>query len=623
VTAGYYNDAAPVFDPEGKYLYFFTNRSFKPIYSDLDNTWIYANTTLVAAVPLRKDVPSPLAPRNDVEGEKEKKDEEKDAAEAGKEKGAAADKAKAADKTKADEKPKEPPKPVEIDLAGFEERIVLLPPAPGNYDRLAAVQGKVLYRRVARTGEAEDAPSPLVAYDLEEREEKTVVADVDGFELAADGSKLLVWKKDDYAIVEPKPDQKLEKKLATKDLERTIDPRAEWRQMFDDAWRFERDYFYDPNLHGVKWPEMKQRYGKLLDDAVTRWDVSFVIGEMIAELNSSHSYRGGGDVEEPLKRGVGLLGADFALENGAYRVKRILRGAPWDTEVRSPLDRPGVDVKEGDYLLAVDHVPLDPSLDPWAAFQGLAGKTVMLTVGPNPTLAGSRDVLVETLESEGRLRNLAWIEDNRRKVDQATGGRVGYVYVPDTGREGQTELVRQFTGQFQKDGLIVDERFNSGGQIPDRFVELLNRPLYNYWAVRDGRDWQWPPVAHVGPTVMLINGWSGSGGDAFPLYFKQAGVGPLIGTRTWGGLIGISGAPDLVDGGGVTVPTFGIYSTDGRWIVEGHGVEPDIEVVDDPSLMQNGGDPQLERAIQEVLKRLEANPPKRPARPAYTDRSGR
>ncbi len=361
----------------------------------------------------------------------------------------------------------------------------------------------------------------------------------------------------------------------------------------------------------------------MLEDAVTRWDVNFVIGEMIAELNSSHSYRGGGDVEEGPKRGVGMLGADFALENGAYRIERILRGAPWDTEVRSPLDRPGVDVKEGDYLLAVDHVPVDVGKDPWAALQGLAEKTILLTLNSSPSMQGAREVLVETLESEGRLRNLAWIEQNRRKVDEATKGRVGYIYVPDTGRTGQTELVRQFSGQFQKEGLIVDERFNSGGQIPDRFVELLNRPLYNYWAVRDGRDWQWPPVAQVGPTVMLINGWSGSGGDLFPLYFKQAGIGPLIGTRTWGGLIGISGVPPLVDGGVVTVPTFGIYSTDGRWIVEGHGVDPDIEVVDDPSLMQDGGDPQLDRAIQEVLRMLEANPPRRPAKPAYPNRSGR
>jgi tricorn protease len=227
---------------------------------------------------------------------------------------------------------------------------------------------------------------------------------------------------------------------------------------------------------------------------------------------------------------------------------------------------------------------------------------------------------VETLAQEGRLRNLAWIDANRRKVLDATGGKVGYIYVPDTGLGGQTELVRQFLGQRQMDGLIIDERFNSGGQIPDRFIELLNRPITNFWGVRDGHDWQWPPFAHTGPKVMLINEWSGSGGDAFPYYFRQAGLGPLIGKRTWGGLIGISGAPTLVDGGSITVPDFGIYSTDGKWIIENHGVDPDIEVEQDPSKMANGGDPQLERAIQEVLARMKTDPPVRPKKPAYPRR---
>jgi tricorn protease len=320
---------------------------------------------------------------------------------------------------------------------------------------------------------------------------------------------------------------------------------------------------------------------------------------------------------------VGLLGCDFTLENGAYRIARIVKGAPYDSEARSPLAQPGINVAEGDYLLAVNRVPLDVTQDPWAAFQGLGGKTVILTVSSKPTREGARDVVVETLASEERLRNLAWINEKRLMVDKASGGRIGYIYVPDTGTDGQTELMRQFAGQFTKDGLIIDERFNSGGQIPDRFVELLNRPITNYWGVRDGRDWQWPQVAHNGPKAMLINGWSGSGGDCFPFFFKKAGLGPLIGMRTWGGLIGISGAPGLIDGGGVTVPTFGIYSTDGQWIIEGHGVEPDIEVVDDPGLMAKGGDPQLERAVKEVMTSIEKNPPHRPAKPPYPNRAGR
>ena len=401
-----------------------------------------------------------------------------------------------------------------------------------------------------------------------------------------------------------------------------IDPVAEWQQMFTEAWRLERDYFYDPNMHGVDWPAMRERYGRILKDAVTRWDVNYVIGELIAELNASHAYRSGGDLENPLQRGVGYLGVDFALENGAYRIKKIVEAAPWDAEVRSPLKQPGIDVKEGDYLLAVNGLPLDTELEPYAAFQGLADKPVFLTVNSEPKLEGSREVLVQTLANEARLRHLAWIEKNRHQVDQASGGQIGYVYVPDTGRNGQNELVRQFRAQYTKAGLIIDERFNSGGQIPDRFVEMLSRKTLNYWGVRDGEDWSWPEVANPGPKAMLINGWSGSGGDCFPFYFQKAGLGPLIGTRTWGGLIGITGSPDLVDGGSVTVPTFGIYSTKGEWIIEGYGVDPDIKVVDDPSLMAKGEDPQLNRAIEEVMKALKKTPAPEVKKPKYPLRAG-
>lgn len=616
VTSDFYSTATPVFDPDGKYLYALTNRSFDPIYSDLDNSFIYTNTTQIAAIALRRDVPSPLAPRNDAEGDdtkdgKDKKDAEK-AEKAGKDDKAAKKDAKA-------DKP-EPPKPVEIDLDGFESRLVVLPPKAGNYDGLAAVSGKVLYRRGPRTGSGDEA-QPVVYYDLEEREEKTVIADADLFQLTADGKKALVRKKDDWAVIEIKADQKIDKKLPTGELTMTLDPPAEWRQIFTDAWRLERDYFYDPTLHQVDWNAMRQRYGTLLDACVTRWDVNVLIGELIAELNSSHAYRGGGDTEKPLEAGVGLLGADFALENGAYRIARILRAAPYDQDGRSPLLQPGVDVKEGDYLLAVNREPLDARVDPWAAFAGLAGKPVLLTVSAKPTMEGAREVLVETLKDDYRLRNLAWIEEKRQMVNRLSGGRIGYIYVPDTGQDGQTELVRQFRGQFTKDGLVIDERFNSGGQIPDRFVELLNRPLYNFWGVRDGHDWPWPPVAHNGPKAMLVNGWSGSGGDCFPFYFKEAKLGPLVGMRTWGGLIGMSGAPTLIDGGNVTVPTFGIYSTDGEWIIEGHGVEPDVEVVDDPGLMARGGDPQLEKAVALVMEQLARTPPVQPRKPAYPNRS--
>ncbi|MCX8108286.1 MAG: PDZ domain-containing protein [Verrucomicrobiae bacterium] len=649
VTSGFYDDSQPVFDPEGKYLFFLTGRSFQPIYSDVDNSWIYANTTRIAAVPLRKDVPSPLAPRNDEEPEKKKTDEgkstdkqpDKQNPDNTKEphkprsdkhddsttdpdqpqKDTADSTQKTQDKkTERDRKDDQKPKPVEIDLDDFEGRVVLLPPRAGRYANLCTVPGKIIYRVLPRTG-SDGGPSPVEFYDLEKRETRRIVDDADDIELSANRDKLLVRKANAYHVIEPKEGQRLDKRIDTSTFEALIDPVAEWKQIFNDAWRFQRDYFYDPALHGVNWGEIRERYLRLLADAVTRWDVNYILGELIGELNSSHTYRGGGDTENPPTRGVGYLGCDFVFTNGAFQIAKILRGAPWDAEVRSPLLSPGItNVNEGDYLLAVNGEPIDTSEDPWAAFQGLADKPVLITVNSKPTFEGAREVLVHTLASEARLRNLAWINENRLRVEKLSDGKVGYVYVPDTGQNGQNELVRQWRAQISKPGLIIDERFNSGGQIPDRFVELLNRPLRNFWGVRDGRDWTWPPFAHFGPKAMLINGWSGSGGDCLPYYFKQSGLGPLIGLRTWGGLIGMTGVPQLIDGGTVTVPTFGIYSTNGQWIIEGYGVDPDIEVVDDPAAMARGEDPQLERAVKEVLKMLSENPPPQPRKPPYPKR---
>ncbi|HZM06002.1 MAG TPA: PDZ domain-containing protein, partial [Candidatus Saccharimonadales bacterium] len=545
VTSGYYDDDEPVFDPDGKYLFYRSGRDFSPLYSDLDETWIYPNTTQLIAVSLRKDVPSLLAPRNDDEGDKDKKDPDKDKdkdkkskkedkTESGKD---SADKKDKKSDAKDEAKEEKPPEPVEIDLADFERRAVVLPTKAGPVADLAAVSGKLIYRHRPREGSG-DEKSKLVYFDFEKREEKTILEDVDQSILAAKEEKLLVRRKDEYAIIEAKENQKFEKKLPVNGLETMIDPMAEWKQIFADTWRFYRDYFYDPNMHGEDWNAMRQRYGDLLKDAVTRWDVNYVLGELIGELNSSHTYRSGGDVEKDLQRGVGYLGVDFSLENGAYRIEKIIDGAAWDVEVRSPLLAPGVNVKEGTYLLAVNGLPLDASEEPEAAFQGLADKPVFLTVNDKPSLPGSREVLVQTLSSEARLRHLAWIEKNRQRVDKASGGQLGYIYVADTGENGQSELVRQFRAQFDKAGLIIDERFNSGGQIPDRFIEMLARKTLNYWGVRDGHDWPWPPTANSGPKAMLINGWSGSGGDCFPFYFRKAGLGPLIGARTWGGLIG-------------------------------------------------------------------------------------
>lgn len=629
VTSGFYDDSLPVFDPEGKYLFFRSGRTFDPLYSDLDDTWIYPNTGNLMAVPLRRDVPSPLAPRNDEE-EKQPDDTKKDEAKKPDAKPETAPPAEAAGKEAG--APKEPPKTeadkakqaksMAIDFTDFERRAVQLPTKAGGYADLVAVKGKLIYRWLGRAGTGENAA--IDYYDLEKRETKRIVDGADDLALAAKGEQLLVRKGRDYYIIEPKENQSLSRHINPADLETTIDPRAEWRQLFTDAWRIERDFFYDPTMHGVDWPAMRTQYGQLLDQCVTRWDVNYVIGELIAELNCSHTYRGGGDVEKSPEMRVGYLGCDFVLTNGAYQIGKIYDGGAWDSEVRSPLLRPGLtNVQEGDYLLAVNGVPLDPKQDPWAAFQGLADETVMLTVNRRPTRDGATNVFVHTLDNELRLRNLAWIEANRRRVDEASDGQVGYIYVPDTARNGQNELVRQYQAQFKKPGLIIDERFNSGGQIPDRFIELLGRKVENYWAVRHGQDWQSPANAHHGPMAMLINGWSGSGGDCFPYYFRKAGLGKLIGTRTWGGLVGINGTPGLIDNGNVTAPAFAIYDTKGNWIIEGEGVSPDIEVIDDPAEFARGRDPQLERAIAEVLRELRTNPPVQPHRPKYADRAGK
>ena len=609
VTTGYLNDTQPVFEPEGKYLYYASDRAFDPVYGTFDNTWTYANPTRLVVVALRNDVKSPLSPRNDSENPalnvEDKKPDEKKPDE------------KKPDAPAADVKPA-PPSNVDIDLDGFEARGIELSPKAGNYADLHAIKGKLLYRRTPRAG-THDEQSPIIYFDFDDREEKTVLDDADGFEVTFDGKKMLVSSKHRFAIVDVKEKQKFEKPMDTADIDVPVDPRAEWRQLFMDTYRFERDYFYDPNMHGVSWNGLKERYLTLLDDAVTRWDVDWVIGEFLGELNSSHTYHGGGDQEQGSQRSVGLLGVDWELANGAYRIRKIIRGGPWDSGVRSPLDEPGVNVKEGDYVLAVNGLPISPKVDPWASFEGLGQKTVVLTVSSSPSPANARQVVVSCLDDETELRFRAWIEERRQIVDKATAGKAGYIYVQSTGTNAQNEMMRQFMGQWKKDGLIIDERWNSGGQIPDRFIELLNRPIVAYWAVRDGPSQQWPPVAHRGPKVMLINGWSGSGGDAFPFYFRQQGLGPLIGTRTWGGLIGISGAPQLVDGGAITVPTFRMYDPKGQWFAEGHGVDPDIPVDDDPSALAKGTDPQLQRAIQEVLTRIASQPPA-PPRPPYERR---
>ncbi|KPJ60896.1 MAG: hypothetical protein AMJ46_04175 [Latescibacteria bacterium DG_63] len=630
VTSGVFNDTWPTFDREGKYLFFASQRDFSsPIYEDYGTTWVYANTDRLYVIPLSIETKSPFAPESDDEEWEEEKDKEDDESEAEDKKDKDEKGDEEAEGDEDSEEKEKKPEPVEIDLEGFERRAIPLPAERGNFGDLCVTdEGKLVYTRNPVGGQW-DKPSSIHIFDMgeekDEDKEKTVISGIRGFAMSSDGKKLLVLNQARaLAIVDAKADQKMEPIISTAEMTVEVDPRDEWRQIFNEAWRIQRDFFYDPNMHGVDWEAVREQYAAMLEDCASREDVSYVIGEMIAELNVGHAYYWGGDVEESPVVTVGMPGCDFELHDGAYRISKIIEGGIWDADARGPLSQPGVDVKVGDYLLAVNGVPVDVTKDPWAAFQGLAGKTVSLTVSEEPE-SGEKDrhVLVKLLDSDYDLRYRAWVEKNRACVNEKTDGRVGYIYVPNTSIFGQNELVRQFFGQVKKEALIIDERWNGGGQIPTRFIELLNRPVANYWATRYGKeDLPWPPDAHHGPKCMLINGLAGSGGDYFPFWFREAGLGKLVGTRTWGGLVGIGGNPGLIDGGFTSAPTFAFFEKNGTWGIEGHGVEPDIEVVDDPSLMVGGKDPQLDAAIDLMLEEIERNPYRPARRPPYPDRSG-
>jgi tricorn protease len=597
VTTGYYSCGNPAFDVTGKYLFVTTSQAFNPIYSDQDNTFIYPNSTLLAAIVLKKTIPSPLYIKDDTVALNEEHNTPAPA--------------KPPTATPAPAKPAIPT--VSIDFDGLESRLIILPEEPGNYGSLSAADGKLLYVQAPNTGSPEHNQS-LKFFDLDKRKSKTILGDIDGYQLAADAKHVLAAKDNNWFIVAADEGQKPDKKLRTGEMQQWVNPREEWRQILVDAWRFERDFFYDAKMHGVDWNKVKDQYLKMLDGAVTREELDFILGEMIGELSSSHTYHGGGVTQPTLHVPTGYLGINWVADGDYYKVGEIIRGASWDAE-RSPLDLPGIPIREGDYILAVNGTPLRTTTDPCEAFDNLSNKPVELTYNTTTSVTGAKTVVVQTKSDESELRHLAWIEQKRATVEKETGGNVGYIYVSSTGIDGQNELIRQFVAQLDKKALIIDERFNSGGQIPDRFIEMLDRKPLAFWATRDGIPFNSPPAGNYGPKVMLINGWSGSGGDAFPDYFRKAGLGPLIGTRTWGGLIGISGAPGLIDGGVITVPTFRMYNPDGTWFKEGHGFDPDIPVAEDLTAAAHGKDNQLERAITEINDLLKKGftAPNRPA----------
>ena len=608
VTSGYYNDFDPVFSVDGKYLFFLTNRSLTPAYSDMgDGTWVYPNATQVAAISLTKDAPSLLAARNDEVEVEEDKEEKKEGEEE--------------EKEGEDEKEEEKDDSIAIDFEDMESRLVILPPDAGNIGGLMPFKGKLVYVRIPNTGSG-DRNVKLVVYDLKEREEKPVIENINGARVSADGKSILVSSRGKYGIIKPAPGQKLEEPVPTDGLVMNLVPKEEWRQIFNDTWRRHRDFFYDPNMHGLDWEKLRDRYGALIEDARTRWDVSAIQSNLAAELSAGHTYTFGGDNERVRPSNTGYLGIDWELKDGTYRIARIVRPAAWDTEVRSPLDRPGVDIKAGDEILSVNGRKLSADQAPYAAFEGLAGETVSLKVRRNGETTAHVISCLNTGQ-ETRLRHLEWIEQNRQMVDRLSGGKLGYVYMSNTAGQGQLELVRMYYGQLAKEGFIIDERFNGGGQLADRFLELLQRPVvYNlHW--RHGKDHTHPIKTNTGPVGMLINGWAGSGGDGLPWAFQELEAGPIVGERTLGILVGPATGHRLIDGGGITVPGARLYDNDGHWFWEGEGVSPDIKVWDDPNLLMQGRDPQMERVVEEVLKLLETNPPMRTPAPPAEDRTAK
>ena len=487
-----------------------------------------------------------------------------------------------------------------------------------------AFEGKVVYRRFPNSGSAGGDPQ-LMYYDLKEREENSIMNKANGVVKTADGKSLLVRSGQKFGIIKPNKDQKIKDAIPTNGLVMELNPREEWRQIFNDTWRRHRDFFYDENMQQVDWDKLRTQYGALIDDARSRWDVSFIQSNLAAELSAGHTYTFGGDNDNGGFVSTGYLGIDWDADAKGYKIKNIIKPAPWDAENRSPFDRPGMDVSEGDYIHSVNGMSLSLDKEPYAAFEGLNGKTVSLKVSKTGNINDATEVIVTCLSAgqENNIRYLDWIEQNRQMVEKLSDGNLGYVYMTNTGGRGQLDLVKMYYGQLDKEGFIIDERFNGGGQLADRFLELMTRPvIYNlYW--RHGKSHTFPVKANTGPKGMLINGWAGSGGDGLPWAFRELDAGPIVGERTIGILVGPATGHQLIDGGGITVPGARLYHNDGKWFDEGVGVKPDFLVLDDPNLLMQGRDPQMEKVVEEVMKLLKTNPGMATPPPSKEDRTAK
>ncbi len=585
------------FDKEGKYLYFTasTNTGLTPHWLDMTSQTQRTTRSVYLAV-LRKDLPSPLAPESDEEKPEEVAKRNKE-------------------EKKADE-PKTSP-PVGIDFDNISQRILALPLPARDYRRLEAGKPGVVYLLEASEPQP-NAPSTVQKFDLKTRKTEKLVEGVHGFVLSANGEKMLLRQGEKFTIATATAIPKAgEGVLKMEAIEIRSDPREEWKQMYREVWRIERDWFYDPNYHGLDIAAQERKYQPYLESVASRSDLNYLFQEMLGDLTIGHLYIGGGERPEIKSLKVGLLGADYAVENGRFRFARVFNGENWNPGLRAPLTQPGVNVVAGDYLLAVDGRDVTPSSDVYSYFEGTASRQTVLKVGTDPAGANAREVTVVPVESEAELRRFAWVEANRRKVDQITQGKVAYVYLPDTGEGGYTYFNRYYFSQVGKEAAVIDERFNGGGQAADYVVDYLRRPLLNYWSTRYGEDFATPRGAIFGPKALIINEEAGSGGDALPWYFRRLKIGPLVGARTWGGLVGILGYPALMDGGRVTAPNVAFWSPDGKWDVENHGVAPDIEVEQDPQLIREGHDPQLEKAVAMVMEELKAHPLPKAVKPAY------
>lgn len=593
VTDGLSEVSDPTFDKNGKYLYVLASTDAGP---SLD--WFaqssggMSRSGAIYAIALSKSAANPFAPESDEEKPATPPDTTKKAA------------------------PSPAPKATEVDFDGIAQRIVAFPVGAADIVQLEAGEANQLYflRRA-------DGKGAIHRYDLTKRKDDVVIPDAIGFSLTRDGKKLFYRSGPNFFLTATAAPQAGQGHVNLASIDILIDPKAEWPQIFDEAWRINRDYFYATNYHGTDWNAQRAKYGALVSQAATRGDVDRIIRWLLSELRVGHSFLTPGPrMEQPKMVGGGLLGADYEIANGRYRFARIYGGLNWNPGLRSPLAEPGVEVKPGEYLLAVNGVDLKPPTSVYEPFENTAGKTVEITVGPNPTGAGSRTVKVVPIGNEFALRNRAWIEGNLRKVDSATGGRVAYVYVPNTAGAGYESFRRYFYPQAHKDAIIVDERFNGGGQLADYYIDILKRPALSYWATRYGHDLKTPNASIQGPKALLINENAGSGGDYFPWMFHHEKIGPLIGQRTWGGLVGILGTPVLMDGGSVTAPNLAIWTPEDGYIVENVGIPPDVPVEQTPKDVIAGHDPQLERAIAWVLDELKKSPPSVPKRPSYPDK---